>query len=150
MYEAKGDSTGYVMRFSHLKGWHNPSNILRFEKQSHEGLSYRMRPEAFMAFFFGEALRHMDPALIKSGQRSVRNKRTSGMNQQKRTIRKYWNWRSLSYPWDTEKSEAVADTWETLLAHHSQALSEYGLLTWARARANSRSIWQGLDFVSRE
>ena len=51
MNEAKGDSTGYVMRFSHLKGWHNPSNILRFEKQSHEGLSYRMRSEAFMAFF---------------------------------------------------------------------------------------------------
>lgn len=39
------------------------------------------------------------------------------MNQQKRTIQKYWDWRSLTYPWDADKSETIAETWETQLAH---------------------------------
>ncbi len=39
------------------------------------------------------------------------------MKQQKQTIQKYWDWRSLSYPRDTDKSQIVADTWETLLSH---------------------------------
>jgi ubiquinone/menaquinone biosynthesis C-methylase UbiE len=39
------------------------------------------------------------------------------MNRQKETIQKYWDWRSLTYPWDADKSEAVAQTWETLLGN---------------------------------
>ncbi|MFP4088503.1 MAG: class I SAM-dependent methyltransferase [Desulfobacteraceae bacterium] len=39
------------------------------------------------------------------------------MDRQKQTIRKYWDWRSLTYPWDTEKSDAIVEKWETLLAH---------------------------------
>ena len=38
------------------------------------------------------------------------------MNRQKRVIRKYWDWRSLSYPWDQDKSESVSEAWESLLA----------------------------------
>jgi len=37
------------------------------------------------------------------------------MDQHKRTIQKYWDWRSFSYPWDADKSEGVAENWETLL-----------------------------------
>ena len=39
------------------------------------------------------------------------------MNPQKRAIRKYWDWRSLSYPWDQDKSGSVSETWESLLAN---------------------------------
>lgn len=38
------------------------------------------------------------------------------MERQKRSIQRYWDWRSLSYPRDTDKSETIAKTWETLLA----------------------------------
>lgn len=39
------------------------------------------------------------------------------MDRQKQTIRKYWDWRSHTYPWDADKSEATAKRWETLLTH---------------------------------
>ena len=38
------------------------------------------------------------------------------MDSRKQTIRKYWDWRSLSYPWDQDKSGSVSKTWESLLA----------------------------------
>ncbi len=39
------------------------------------------------------------------------------MDRQKQTIRKYWDWRSLTYPWDTDKCEGLVEKWEALLAH---------------------------------
>jgi len=42
---------------------------------------------------------------------------TSEMDRQKQTIRKYWDWRSLTYPWDTDKCEGLVEKWEALLAH---------------------------------
>jgi len=39
------------------------------------------------------------------------------MNPHKRTIQKYWDWRSRTYPWDTDKSDEIAATWETLLGN---------------------------------
>lgn len=38
------------------------------------------------------------------------------MERQKRSIQKYWDWRSPSYPFDADKSEKIAETWERLLA----------------------------------
>ena len=38
------------------------------------------------------------------------------MDSRKQAIRKYWDWRSLSYPWDQDKSQSVSETWESLLA----------------------------------
>ena len=38
------------------------------------------------------------------------------MNPRKHAIRKYWDWRSVSYPWDQDKSRSVSETWESLLA----------------------------------
>jgi len=38
------------------------------------------------------------------------------MERQKRSIQRYWDWRSLSYPFDADKSETLAEMWETLLA----------------------------------
>ena len=49
--------------------------------------------------------------------RNDRGSRTLQMDRQKRTIQKYWDWRSISYPWDAHKSKGLADTWEGLLAH---------------------------------
>jgi len=48
--------------------------------------------------------------------RKVKRKRKLETERQKRSIQKYWDWRSLSYPRDADKSEAVAERWETLLA----------------------------------
>ncbi len=39
------------------------------------------------------------------------------MEQQKQAIRKYWDWRSVTYPWDMDKSDGIAQTWEALLAN---------------------------------
>ena len=39
------------------------------------------------------------------------------MERKKRAIQKYWDWRSVTYPRDMDKSEAVAQTWENLLAN---------------------------------
>lgn len=39
------------------------------------------------------------------------------MERQKRAIRKYWDWRSVTYPLDMDKLDGIAQTWETLLAN---------------------------------
>ncbi len=39
------------------------------------------------------------------------------MNPRKHAIRKYWDWRSVSYPWDQDKSRSVSENWQSLLAN---------------------------------
>jgi ubiquinone/menaquinone biosynthesis C-methylase UbiE len=39
------------------------------------------------------------------------------MDQKKRIIQKYWDWRSRTYLWDADKSWAISGKWETLLYH---------------------------------
>jgi ubiquinone/menaquinone biosynthesis C-methylase UbiE len=117
MDEAQTDAGGRAMPVSHLNGWDNPSIILQLVQQSHEGPFQWMTSTAFMAFFvFWPAPWGQELGLSMITARTMRKTRTTEVDQQKRSIQKYWDWRSLTYPWDADKSETIAETWETLLA----------------------------------